>query len=233
MTSLNGTGPSYCHACGSPAGSSGGRWGARRTVTVLFVDIVGFTSMIEELDCEDVRALQLDYFATVSEIVRAHGGVVEKYVGDAVMAVFGADHLSGQTSTDLSRQACAAVDAGMSVQQALRGRLLAERFPVRTRVGVATGEAIVDCVAAQDGGQGMVSGNVVATAARLQAYAPHDTVVVCAGTHRLTRDGIAYQDLPPARVAGRPLPLELWRALHRQHTVGPLAAPRMLHESYC
>ena len=62
----------------------------RQTVTVLFIDIVGFTSLIDDLDCSIVRSLQRDYFSTVCDIVRAGGGVVEKYVGDAVMAVFGA-----------------------------------------------------------------------------------------------------------------------------------------------
>ncbi|GLY95830.1 adenylate/guanylate cyclase domain-containing protein [Actinoplanes sp. NBRC 103695] len=61
----------------------------RQTVSVLFVDIVGFTTLVDELDCAEVRAVQMDYFTAVSAVVREHGGVVEKYVGDAVMAVFG------------------------------------------------------------------------------------------------------------------------------------------------
>ncbi|HEV8570894.1 MAG TPA: adenylate/guanylate cyclase domain-containing protein, partial [Actinoplanes sp.] len=67
----------------------------RQTVTVLFVDIVGFTTLVEDLDCQDVRDLQMDYFGTVSAVVGCAGGVVEKYVGDAVMAVFGADEGDG------------------------------------------------------------------------------------------------------------------------------------------
>lgn len=201
------SGRGFCSACGVPAPAGpGSRHGRRRTVTVVFVDIVGFTTLIEDLDCEDVRALQRDYFATVSAAIRACGGVVEKYVGDAVLAVFGAHHRPG-------RSAVRAVRAGLAAQQALRGRLLAGRFPVRTRVGVATGEAIVDCAAAQDGGHAMLSGTVVSTAARLQAYAPHDTVVVCAATRRVTGDEVDYQDLPPAAVPGRRAPLDLWRAL--------------------
>lgn len=221
MTVQNGGEPAFCPACGGPAETAaGGR--RRRTVTVLFVDIVGYTGLIEDLDCEDVRALQRDYFAAVSEVVRACGGVVEKYVGDAVLAVFGAHHRPG-------RPAARAVEAGLSVQQALRGRLLAGRFTVATRVGIATGEAIVDCAAAHDGGQAMLSGKVVSTAARLQTYAPHGTVVVCAATRRLTEDAIDYQDLPPAAVTGRREPLELWRALHTPSR--DAAAPRMLLEA--
>ncbi|MEV4349947.1 adenylate/guanylate cyclase domain-containing protein [Actinoplanes sp. NPDC049596] len=186
----------------------------RQTVTVLFIDIVGFTSLIDDLDCAEVRALQRDYFGTVSEVVRAGGGVVEKYVGDAVMAVFGTD------ATGFGPEAAAsAVRVGLSVQEALRGQLLAGRFAVRTRVGVATGDVIVDVAATRDFGHGMISGNVVATAARLQAYAPHDTVVVCSSTRSVTDESIAYQELPPVRVAGKPYPLDLFRALEPQRVL--------------
>ena len=181
----------------------------RQSVTVLFIDIVGFTAMIDDLDCEEVWELQGDYFAAVAEVVRSCGGVVEKYVGDAVMAVFGLD------GPDCA-SAAAAVRAGLLSQEVLRGRLLAGRHRVRTRVGLATGDVIVDLDAAHEGGHAMVSGNVVSTAARLQAYAPHDTVVVCAETRRVTDELIAYQELPPVSVAGKPYPLDLSRALHPQ-----------------
>src|SRR4051812_47876055 len=171
----------------------------RQTVTVLFIDIVGFTSLVDDLDCAEVRALQRDYFALVAEGVRDGGGIVEKYVGDAVMAVFG-------TSDDGfgPEAAAAAVRVGLSVQEALRGQLLAGRFAVRTRVGLATGDVIVDLIAAREYGYGMVCGSVVATASRLQAYAPHDTVVVCPATRDVTHHLIAYQEMPPVRVAGKP-----------------------------
>jgi adenylate cyclase len=182
----------------------------RQTVTVLFVDIVGFTALVDDLDCAEVRALQMDYFDAVSSVVRDCGGVVEKYVGDAVMAVFG---LSAACPAD---GAAAAVRAGLAVQAALRGRALGGRFRVNTRAGLATGDVMVDEAAARDGGFGMVSGSVVSTAARLQAYAPHDTVVVCAATRESTDAAIAYQELPPVSVPGKPHPVDLWRALHPQ-----------------
>ncbi|UQU66976.1 adenylate/guanylate cyclase domain-containing protein [Couchioplanes caeruleus] len=188
----------------------------RQTVTVLFVDIVGFTSLIDDLDCIDVRDLQVDYFDAVSTVVRAAGGVVEKFIGDAVMAVFGASGPRAGRPDETCRAAAAAVRAGLLIQEALRGRLLAGRFPVRTRVGLATGDAIVDLDAARDGGYGMVSGSVVATAARLQAYAPHDTVVVCAATQSASDAAIAYQEMPPVSVPGKAAPVELWRALQPQ-----------------
>ncbi|GAA0423045.1 hypothetical protein Aca07nite_23820 [Actinoplanes capillaceus] len=188
----------------------------RQNVTVLFIDIVGFTALVDRLDCAEVRALQRDYFSVVSEVVRECGGIVEKYVGDAVMAVFGA------AENGFGPEAAAsAVRAGLSVQETLRGRLLAGRFPVRTRVGLATGEVIVDPMAAFDGGYGMISGSVVSTAARLQAYAPHGTVVVCSATREVTDELIAYQELPPVSVPGKSYPLDLWRALQPQ--AAPLA----------
>jgi class 3 adenylate cyclase len=187
----------------------------RQTVTVLFIDIVGFTSLVDDLDCGEVRALQRDYFAIVSQVIRDGGGVVEKYVGDAVMAVFG-------TSDDGfgPEAAASAVRVGLSVQEALRGQLLAGRFAVRTRVGLATGDVIVDLAATRDYGYGMVCGSVVATASRLQAYAPHDTVVVCAATREVTQELISYQEMPPVRVAGKPYPLDLFRALEPRERVG-------------
>lgn len=182
----------------------------RQTVTVLFVDIVGFTALVDELDCAEVRALQMDYFAAVSAVVRGHGGVVEKYVGDAVMAVFG---LSAACPAD---GAAAAVGAALAIQDALRDRRLGGRFQVSTRAGLATGVVMVDVEAARDGGVGMVSGSVVNTASRLQANAPHDTVVVCAATREVTDRTIAYQELPPIVVPGKAYPLDLARALHPQ-----------------
>ena len=181
----------------------------RQTVTVLFLDIVGFTALVDDLDCAVVRAIQRDYFSIVSEVVRSGGGVVEKYVGDAVMAVFGTEGFGPEA-------AATAVRVGLSVQEALRGQLLAGRFAVRTRAGLATGDVIVDLAAARDYGHGMISGSVVNTAARLQAYAPHDTVVVCSATRQLTGGQIAYQEMPPVRVTGKSYPLDLWRALQPQ-----------------
>ena len=186
----------------------------RQTVTVLFVDIVGFTGLVDQLDCADVRDLQRDYFGTVSAVLRAGGGVVEKFIGDAVVAVFGTCGPDAGSPGGVRRAAAAASRAGLRAQEALRGRLLGGRWPVTTRVGLATGTAIVDLDAARDGGYGMVSGSIMATASRLQAYAPHDTVVVCAATQAASADEVAYQELPPVQVHGRSAPVELFRALH-------------------
>jgi class 3 adenylate cyclase len=177
----------------------------RRTVSVLFADIVGFTAVAGQLDPEDVRALQNEYFRAVGQVIRRWGGVVEKYVGDAVLAVFGAPR---SDEWDAFR----AVRAGLEIQDALADLRLPDGSPLRARVGIATGETIVDLAAVQDGGQALVSGDVVNTAARVQAHAAAGNVVVTAATHRATAPLVRYQDLPPAAIAGKPTPVAIWRA---------------------
>ncbi|GAA5187017.1 hypothetical protein GCM10023322_34420 [Rugosimonospora acidiphila] len=178
----------------------------RRIVSVLFVDMVGFTRMAGGIDPEDVRAVQISYFATVSEVVRRWGGVVEKYVGDAVMAVFGMPVSDGY-------DAYRAVRAGLRLPEVVGRLTLPDGRPIRVRVGIATGEALVDLATTAAGGQCLVSGNVVNMAARLQAFAAPDTVVVTAGTERQTRALVRYERLDAVAVAGRTEPLEVWRPL--------------------
>ncbi|MDI1466351.1 adenylate/guanylate cyclase domain-containing protein [Catellatospora sp. KI3] len=189
-------GDAFCTGCGSPltAPAAAVVHEDRRQVSVLFLDMVGFTTFSEQADPEQVRTLQQEYFATVRQVVRQYGGVVEKYIGDAVMAIFGAPVA---TETDALR----AVRAGLEAQRVLgRGRL-AEA--VAFRAGVATGEALVDVGAARDGGQAIVAGDVVNTAARLQAAAEPGSVLVCAETARATGDDIEYDERPPQTLRGR------------------------------
>ena len=188
----------------------------RHTVSVLFVDIVGFTAIVDRLDCAEVRALQMDYFSIASAVVRDHGGIVEKYVGDAVMAVF------GLSSRRPEGGAAAAVRAGSGVQEALSGVRLAGRHSVHTRAGVSTGDVMVELSAAHDGGHGMISGGPVSLAAKLQACAPPDTLVVCPSTRELSSDVVDYQELPPTLVAGRSI--DISRALVTRTSVSAHAA---------
>lgn len=175
----------------------------RRTVSVLFVDIVGSTGLVERLDPEDVRALQRGYFSTVAGVLRRWDGVVEKYIGDAVMALFGARRSDGF-------DAYRAVRAGLEIQEALDRREPAG-IRLRVRVGVATGEALVELAATRDGGHGAASGAVITTAARLQEYAPPGGVVVCAATRRALAGLIELRPLAAVSVAGKAQPLDVWR----------------------
>ncbi|MEV4482572.1 adenylate/guanylate cyclase domain-containing protein [Micromonospora coxensis] len=176
----------------------------RRTVTVLFADIVGSTALTERLDPEEVRALQRAYFDTVAGVLRRWHGVVEKYVGDAVMALFGARRSDGL-------DAYRAVRAGLEIQRALDRRPMPGGVRLRVRVGIATGEAMVDLAAARDGGHFAASGAVTTTAARLQEHATAGGVVVCAATHRATAGLVDQHALAPAALAGKALPVGVWR----------------------
>ncbi|WP_431876474.1 adenylate/guanylate cyclase domain-containing protein [Micromonospora marina] len=175
----------------------------RRTATVLFVDIVGSTRLVERLDPEDVRALQRAYFGTVASVLRRWRGVVEKYVGDAVMALFGA---SGSDGLDAYR----AVRAGLDIQAALQRRRPAG-VRLRVRVGVATGEVLLDLTGFRDGGHGSASGAVITTAARLQEHAPPGGVVVCPVTRSAVAGLVEQRPLATLALAGKALPLDVWR----------------------
>jgi class 3 adenylate cyclase len=208
--SLVAPGYTFCTTCGSPLRrelhAAGTPREERRTVNVLFVDLKGFTAMAERLDPEDLRRLQVDYFNTASEVIRRYGGVVEKYIGDAVMAVFG---VPVETEHDAYR----AVLAGLDMQRALDGKPLAGRYQMRARVGIATGEALVDLAAARNGGEALLAGDVVATAARLQAHAPPGGVLVSAATHRATAGSIRYADEPlHLELAGKSRSVDAWLA---------------------
>jgi len=191
----------------------------RRVVTILFVDLTGFTSLGERLDPEDLRALQQRYFDTVARAIRRRGGVVEKYIGDAVMAVFGAP----VTQED---DAVRAVRVGLELQADLDGRIIGPSGPLRARVGIATGEVVVDLDAIRDGGQALVAGDVVNLASRLQSHAPVGGIVVSSATWRASREYVEYAEMPPVMVKGKAGPVPVWRPLrlvqrrwdrHRDH----------------
>ncbi|MEU7974235.1 adenylate/guanylate cyclase domain-containing protein [Micromonospora sp. NPDC049089] len=181
----------------------------RRVVTVLFADIVGSTALVDRLDPEDVRALQRAYFDTVAGVLHRWHGVVEKYIGDAVMALFGARHSDGF-------DAYRAVRAGLEIQAALDRRPMVDGIRLRVRVGVATGEVVVDLGDAVTGGHGLASGAVITTAARLQEYAAPGAVALCAATARATAGLITQRQLTPTPVAGRVSPVPVW------HAIGPV-----------
>jgi class 3 adenylate cyclase/tetratricopeptide (TPR) repeat protein len=176
----------------------------RRLVSVLFADLVGFTTLSERRDPEDVRDLLSRYFDTARRLVGRYGGVVEKFIGDAVMAVWG---------TPIAREDDAerAVRAALDLVQAVAALGVEVGAPnLRARVGVLTGEAAVTIGAE---GQGMVAGDLVNTASRVQAAADPGTVLVGEATRRATEAAILYQDAGQHGLKGKTDPVRLWQAL--------------------
>jgi class 3 adenylate cyclase len=197
----------FCLACGASLEAETPHREERRIVSVVFVDLVGFTSRSEQLDPEDVRAILTPYHGTVRDELESFGGVVEKFVGDAVMAVFGAPTSHGD---DPER----AVRAALAVRDAVAA-LNAEQpeLELRIRGAVNTGEAVVTLSARPALGEAMVAGDVVNTASRLQGNAPVGEIIVGEETYRATRSAIEYEALEPVTAKGKSAPIEAWRAV--------------------
>jgi class 3 adenylate cyclase/tetratricopeptide (TPR) repeat protein len=176
----------------------------RRLVSVLFADLVGFTSLSESRDAEDVRELLSRYFDTCRRLVGLYGGVVEKFIGDAVMAVWGTPVA---TEDDAERAVRTALDLVAAVQ-ALGQEVGAENL--RARAGVLTGEAAVNIAAV---GEGMVAGDLVNTASRVQSVAEPGSVFVGEGTRRATEGTVVYESAGSFELKGKEGETPLWRAL--------------------
>jgi class 3 adenylate cyclase len=207
----NPEGARFCNACGqSLEAAAPVARDERRIVSVVFVDLVGFTARSEVLDPEDVRAFLSPYHDLVRRELESFGGVVEKFIGDAVVAVFGAPTTYGD---DAER----AVRAALAVRDGVQGL---EGLDVQVRIAVNTGEALVALGARPELGEAMVAGDVVNTASRLQSAAPVDGVLVGRETHAATRDAIEYEEAPPVIAKGKAEPVKAWIALRPLHGAG-------------
>src|SRR5579862_341157 len=175
-----------------------------RLVSVLFVDLVGFTTLAEDRDAEDVRELLSSYFDVARAIVGRYGGIVEKFIGDAVMAVWGAPVTN---EDDAERAVRAALDLVEAVGELGRENGLPA---LRARAGVLTGEAAATLGAE---GQGMVAGDLVNTASRFQSAAEPGSILVGEATFLATRDAIAFSEVGALELKGKAEPLPAWRAL--------------------
>jgi class 3 adenylate cyclase len=173
----------------------------RKVVTVLFADLVGFTARAELLDPEDVRAVLAPYHAYLRSTLERFGGTVEKFIGDAVMALFGAPIAHEDDPERAVRAALAIRDwAGESDE-------------LQVRIAVNTGEALVTLGARPDQGEGMAAGDVVNTAARMQGAAPLNGVLVGERTFRASRDAIDYRAVAQVEAKGKVHPIPVWLAL--------------------
>ncbi len=205
----------FCSECGSQlaAPPRAGRE-ERKVVSVVFADMVGSTERAERLDPEDVRALLAPYHARLRHELERHGGTVEKFIGDAVVAVFGAPVAH---EDDPER----AVRAALAIQEAIAEMNDADpTLELEVRIGVNTGEALVALDARPELGQGMVSGDVVNTGARLQAAAPSGGILVGEHTFHATERAIEYEPEEPIVAKGKAEPLAAWRALSRRASFG-------------
>jgi class 3 adenylate cyclase/tetratricopeptide (TPR) repeat protein len=183
----------------------------RRLVSVLFADLVGFTTLSQSRDPEEVRELLSRYFDTCRRLIELYGGTVEKFIGDAVMAVWGAPTA---TEDDSER----AVRAGLDLVAAVSSLGDEVGAPeLRARAGVLTGEAAVNLAAV---GEGMVAGDLVNTASRVQSVAEPGSVFVGESTRRATEQAIVYEDAGAFELKGKEGELSLWRALRVVSGVG-------------
>ena len=203
----NPDGAKFCNACGSPLAEPAATGEERRIVSVLFVDLVGFTGQAEKLDPEDVRAILTPYYERVREELHRHGGTVEKFIGDAVMGVFGAPTAYGD-------------DPERAVRAAFAVRDWAEQDGLEVRIAVNTGEAIVELDARPGHGEAMVAGDVVNTAARLQSAAPVGAVLVGEETYAATRNAVEYRPAQPVLAKGKTAPVRAWLALRATSQAG-------------
>jgi class 3 adenylate cyclase/tetratricopeptide (TPR) repeat protein len=205
----------FCGDCGAPlAGTTGGdaatsvrtapagstaTQAERRLVSVLFVDLVGYTTLADGWDPEQARELLTRYFETARDIVGRYGGTIEKFIGDAVMAVWGTPTAHEDDAERAVRAALELIDRVPGLEPSLRAR-----------AGVLTGEAAVTIGATN---QGMVAGDLVNTASRLQSIAPPGTVLVDEATERTASKAIAFEPAGEQVLKGKPSPIPAYRAM--------------------
>jgi class 3 adenylate cyclase len=178
----------------------------RKVVTVLFADLVGSTARAEQLDPEDVAAELGRYHEHVRTELERYGGTVEKFIGDAVMALFGAP-------TTHEDDAERAVRAGFAIRD------WASDEGVEVRIGINTGEALVRVDARPEAGEAMAAGDVINTGARLQSAAPVNSIVAGDQTVRATEQAIEYRELAPVTAKGKSQPVPAWEAVQTRSRI--------------
>ena len=187
-------------------------------VSVLFVDLVGFTAASEARDAEETRELLSRYFDLARTLIERYGGTVEKFIGDAVMAVWGTPVA---TENDAERAVRAALDLVASIPDLDPA--------LQARAGVLTGEAAVTLGAE---GEGMVAGDIVNTASRVQSASEPETVLVGDATRRASEQAVVYEPAGEKELKGKAEPLLLWRALRVVSGVGGSLKPAGLEPPF-
>src|SRR5215212_7709237 len=182
----NAPGARFCSTCGTKVDAGVAARETRKTVTVLFADVTGSTALGEQLDPESLRALMSRYFADMKAIIERHGGHVEKFIGDAVMAVFGIPVVHEDDALRAVRAAAA----------------------IRFRTGVNTGEVVAGDPAT---GQTLVTGDTVNTTARLEQAAPPGEILLGKLTYSLVRDAVEVERVEPVGAKGKAEPVPAYR----------------------
>ncbi len=208
---INAPNARFCSECASPLPVAASRVveakstvpvvpiAERRLVSILFADLVGFTTLAEGQDAEDTRELLSRYFEVVTHLIVRYGGTVEKFIGDAIMAVWGAPTAH---EDDAERAVRAALDLVDAVKTLGPG--------IAARAGVLTGEAAVTIGAAN---QGMVAGDLVNTASRLQSVAEPGTVLVGQATQRAASKAVVFEEVGSQTLKGKAAQVPAWRAV--------------------
>jgi class 3 adenylate cyclase/tetratricopeptide (TPR) repeat protein len=204
----NSEGSKFCNECGTRLEAAPVRE-ERKVITALFCDLVGSTALGERLDAEDISRLLREYQTICRKRIESHGGVVEKFIGDAVVGVFGVP-LAHEDDPER------AVRAALRITEDVG----ASDLGIEVRIGVNTGEALVRLDVDPRSGEGFATGDTMNTAARLEAAAPVMGVAVGYGTHRASSRAIVYEELPAIRAKGKSEPLPAWQALRPIARVG-------------
>ena len=198
----------FCLACGTALPDAGVPPAQiRKNVTVVFTDLIGSTAIGDQLDPETLRRVMGRYFEAMRSVVERHGGTVEKFIGDAVMAVFGVPELH---EDDALRAVRAAAEMRESLDRLNEGLEREVGIRIRARTGVNTGEVVTGDPSA---GQSLVVGDAVNVAARLEQAAAPDEILIGAPTRRLVRDAVVVEPTEPLPLRGKREPVPAFRLL--------------------
>jgi class 3 adenylate cyclase len=202
----NPDGSKFCNECATPLGASARPVAEeRKVVTSLFCDLVGFTALSESTDPEDLDKMLAAYFAMARGRIEGHGGVVEKFIGDAVVGVFG---VPAAHEDDPER----AVRAALHITEDAEEMTSVGGAPLRLRVGINTGEALVRLGVSPASGEGFLTGDSINTASRIQSVAPVMGVAVGIATYDATAAVFDYEELEPATLKGKAEPVRVFHA---------------------
>lgn len=205
--------PKYCSECAAPLRVTRIASEERKVVTALFCDLVGFTALSESADPEDVDRMLTGYFAMARSAIEAFGGVVEKFIGDAVVGVFG---VPAAHEDDPER----AVRAGLRIAEGAEWLTSLDGGPLRLRVGINTGETLVRLGVVPGSGERFLAGDAINTASRIQSVAPLMGVAVGLSTFEATQGVFEYVELPPATLKGKSEPVAVFHAVKPRARLG-------------